>query len=186
MHALSVCQPYAERLANGSKPIEYRSWRAPSIVGKDLLIVASKKTWEGYAGEPTGVAICVVRVVRMAGDPGAYEWHVTGPRRVAPFAVRGYAGLYKVPDELIRYVVPLATDRAPRTRLKRPALEETNVDDRGELAGGPYSFSIGDRGLRGQRAKTPAAARALARELAERHGTTITISRDGIAIGGEG
>ena len=172
MHALSVKQPYAEWIASGEKKIEYRTWRAPRIVGKDLLIVASKSPGEGYDGEALGVAICVVRVAGMRGGDGDWEWDLTNPRRVDPVAVRGFAALYTVADDQVVY-------------RKSPRLTPT-AGARAARQVGPYTFSIGDRGIRGERAKTPAAARKRARELAGEHGTTITISRDGIAVSGEG
>ena len=115
MHAINIKQPYAERIAAGHKRTECRSWRAPSMVGSDLLIVSSKTVMAGYRGEPKGVAVCVVRVTKMTGEKGDYEWHVSEPRRVVPFAVRGWQGLYKVPDASIRYAKPCAGDRAPAT-----------------------------------------------------------------------
>lgn len=169
--ALSVSQPFAERLASGIKRYESRTWRAPSLVGRDLLIVAPQSVVAsaGYRGEPRGVAVCVVRVVRMSGSKGDWRWHVTDPRRVQPRPVRGRQALFKVPDKTIVFAKAAPSDK-PRDAVMV----------------GPYTFSIGDRDLRGYRAKTPAAARALARELAAERGTTITISRDGIAISGEG
>ena len=65
MHAVSVKQPYAEAIASGAKPREYRTWAPGTIVGKDLLIVASRTPANGYAGEQEGVAICVVHVNKV-------------------------------------------------------------------------------------------------------------------------
>ena len=178
MRAISIKQPYAERIASGSKRVEYRSWRAPCLVGGDLLIVAPKSVMAGYGAEPTGVAVCVVRVVRMGGVAGDREWHFTDPRRVKPVPVRGRQALFRVPDKRVVFVKAATEPRESRAARDKPRERVVLV--------GPYTFSIGDRELWGQRAKTPAAARALARELAAKHGTTITISRDGIAVSGEG
>ena len=104
MVALSLKQPWAERIASGMKRAEYRTWRAPSVVGRDLLIVASKGVMAGYKGEPRGVAVCVVRVDAMRGEPGDYAWVISNPRRVKPIAVRGWAALYYVSDRRIRFV----------------------------------------------------------------------------------
>jgi hypothetical protein len=106
MRSISIKQPHAERIAAGSQRIEHRSWRAPSLVGHDILIVASKSTMKGYAGEPRGVTVCVVHVVRMAGERGDYRWHVENPRRVKPFEVKGSRGIFRVPDGKIRYAKP--------------------------------------------------------------------------------
>lgn len=178
MRSISIKQPHAEAIASGRKSVEYRTWRAPCLVGGDLLIVAPKAVMAGYSGEPTGVAVCVVRVVRMGGTDGDREWHFTDPRRVKPRPVRGRQALFRVPDQTITFV----------KAVKEPSGSRAARDkSRGRVAMvGPYTFSIGDRDIRGQSAKTPEAARALARELAAKYGTTITISRDGIAVSGEG
>lgn len=117
MRALSLCQPWAERIANGSKHAEYRTWRAPSAVGHDLLIVASKRLREvdktKYAGEPRGVAVCVVRVDAMRGKAGRWSWVVSNPRRVKPIPVIGRAALFYVADKSIVFV------RSARASAKR-------------------------------------------------------------------
>lgn len=105
MKALSVKQPYAEQIARGAKSREYRTWcvshRGP------LLIVASKSPRIGAL--PCGVAVCTVDVVDVTGSPGRYAWILANPRRVEPFAVRGFAALYTAPDALI---VPMAGEPA--------------------------------------------------------------------------
>jgi len=58
----------------------------------------------GYRGEPRGVAVCVVHVEAMRGEPADYAWVVSNPRRVKPFAVRGWAALYYVRDRSIVYL----------------------------------------------------------------------------------
>lgn len=110
MKALSVKQPHAERIARGEKRQEFRSWRV-SYRGP-LLIVASKApdvdACEEYgidpASVPHGVAICVVDLVHVEGDPGDYAWRLARPRRVRPVPLRGFAALYTVSDGLIVYV----------------------------------------------------------------------------------
>lgn len=97
MKALSVKQPYAEAIARGSKTREYRTWRV-SHRGP-LLICASKAPRIGTL--PCGVAVCTVDLVDVTGSPGRYAWILANPRRVEPFAVRGFAALYSAPDALI-------------------------------------------------------------------------------------
>jgi hypothetical protein len=182
MHALSVRQPYAESIAEGWKNREYRTWAPNVIVGRDLLIVASKTPGDDYAGEPQGVAICIVRVTKITGSEGDYAWHLDNARRVAPTPIKGCAALWIVPDEKI-VTVPGALI-VPRHGAHKATIVPARRGPR--TTSGPYTFSIEDDAIRGASAKTPDAARALARELAAKHGTTITIFRDGLAIGGEG
>ena len=72
------------------------------------MIVASKRLRKAdagkYAGEPRGVAVCVVHVDAMRGEPGDYRWVVSNPRRVKPIAVVGRAAIFYVPDKSIVYV----------------------------------------------------------------------------------
>lgn len=111
MFALSIMQPYAEQIAKGTKKIEYRTWRIAHR--GPLLVVASKGTAEGYAGEPTGVAVCIVDVVDITGEPDDYKWHLRDPRRVKPLAVKGYAKLYHVDESLLERVDGEATSLTP-------------------------------------------------------------------------
>lgn len=71
------------------------------------MIVASKSPRIGAL--PCGVAVCTVDVVDVTGSPGRYAWILANPRRVEPFAVRGFAALYTAPDALI---VPMAGEPA--------------------------------------------------------------------------
>ena len=98
MKALSVRQPWANRIADGSKRIEYRSWRT-SYRGP-LLIVASARPDSSAVDHPGpfGGSVCVVDLISITGHPGAYEWHVDNPRRVPFIPIRGQLGLYDVPD----------------------------------------------------------------------------------------
>lgn len=110
MRALSVKQPWAELIAAGKKKIEYRTWSVD--LRGELLIVASKSRNDDEVRarrlDPGvllyGKAVCVVDLVKVTGEPGDYEWHLKNPRRVAPVDVTGYASLYTVPDERIRFV----------------------------------------------------------------------------------
>lgn len=114
MKALSLKQPWANMIADGSKTIETRKWstdyRGP------LLIVSSKKpdlknfpemNVEGNG--PHGHAVAVVRLVGCRpmehGDeadagcemyPGAVAWLLEDAKRIKPFPVKGSLGLYDV------------------------------------------------------------------------------------------
>ncbi len=119
MYALSVKQPWAELIARGRKRIEHRSWTTRHR--GDLLIVASRTADaealadEGLTDEAHayGAAVCVVAITKVTGSDGDFRWHLADPRRVKPLPLRGYAALYKVPDERIEYL------SAPRARRKR-------------------------------------------------------------------
>lgn len=171
MYALSVKQPFAEAIASGEKRYEYRTWAPRTIEGRDLLIVASKTPGPGYAGEPTGVAICVVRVVRIGGAPQGYAWHLESPRRVEPEPIKGSAALFTVADDRIRYVAARGDVETKRAARATERAKE-----------GPYTFEIDDRKVRGESRATPAAARKRAAELANEKGRAVWICRDGHAI----
>ena len=101
MKALSVRQPHAARIASGEKPIEFRSWQTG--YRGDLLIVASKYPCKGHV---TGVTVCVVRLdsitrgIESGTGPhvgrSCYLWHLTNPRPVLPFPVRGKLMIFEV------------------------------------------------------------------------------------------
>lgn len=189
MHALSVRQPYAEAIASGAKRREFRTWARNIIVGQDLLIVASRMPGPGYDGEPQGVAICVVRVVKITGSDGAYAWHLENPRRVVALPIKGSASLFRV----AKADVMLTTEHPEMARLGRTrdfqaavaTINQIVKTPRAKVKPSPYTFGIGDRVLRGEGAATPAEARKRARELVTERGAEITIFRDGLAIGGE-
>lgn len=124
MYALSVKQPWASQIASGRKRAEFRSWmtrhRGP------LLICASASPKIGDL--PAGVAVCVVDLVDVTGEPGSYAWQIRNPRRVDPIAVRGSAALYKVPDDRIVVVGGVvAAERAPSA--ERPARRRARAAD---------------------------------------------------------
>jgi hypothetical protein len=106
--ALSVRQPWAELIARGTKPREFRSW-ATAYRGP-LLIVASKGVDADDCREheidpkkcARGVAVCLVDLVCIEGERGDYEWVLQCPRRVEPVPIAGRLSLYAVPSALIR------------------------------------------------------------------------------------
>jgi len=103
MRALSVKQPWANMIANGSKTIETRTWstkyRGP------LLIVSSARP----AIKPAGQAVAIVdlvdcrhmtkedeRAARCEVYPSAQAWILDNIRKIKPFPVRGALGLFEV------------------------------------------------------------------------------------------
>ena len=101
MRALSIKQPYAEAIAAGRKKIEFRS---KAIKPGPLLVVASLTPGKGYAGEPRGVAICVIEISKVSGDAGDFKMHLANPVRVEPEPIKGFAAIYHIADERIRPV----------------------------------------------------------------------------------
>lgn len=110
MIALSIREPWVSKIVTREKTIETR-WRRISHRG-DLLLVGSKVPPGTFAGK----AACVVdlygcRRMRKEDEdaarcpymPGLWAWLFRDLRFVEPFHVRGYPGLYEVPDELITF-----------------------------------------------------------------------------------
>ena len=122
MKALSVRQPWARFIAEGSKTVEVRTWRTP--YRGPLLICSSSRQDPSFDKLekdicPLGVAFCVVDlcdIVQMsaahvkaaypcdnedmwadADFKGQYAWLLENPRIVvAPFAVKGKLNFFEV------------------------------------------------------------------------------------------
>ena len=105
LKALSVKQPYASMIAQGSKTIETRNW--PTKYRGDLLIVSTQKP--KIPGMLSGKALCVARLVdcrpmfvedegpaRCQWYNGAWAWVLEDIRPIQPFNVRGHLKLYDV------------------------------------------------------------------------------------------
>ena len=105
MKALSVRQPWASMIAQGSKTIETRTW--PTKHRGDLLIVSSKQPKIDHL--PTGQALCVVRLydcrpmtrddepkARSQRYEGAWAWCFANVRPVEHVHIRGTLGIYEV------------------------------------------------------------------------------------------
>ena len=108
LKALSVKQPYASMIAQGSKTIETRNW--PTEYRGDLLIVSCKKP--EIPGFLSGKALCIARLVdcrrMLVEDEGparcqwyrsACSWVLEDIRLIQPFSVRGHQGIYEVEIE---------------------------------------------------------------------------------------
>lgn len=103
--AVSVKQPWADKIASGVKTIETRTW---ITAYRGPLAICSSRLPKGYG--VTGKALCIVflkhcRVMQLGDERLAccpiYEraqaW-LFGPRRIGliPFDVRGALGLYSI------------------------------------------------------------------------------------------
>lgn len=89
MRALSIRQPYAERILRGVKTVEYRT--RPTSIRERVYIYASLTAgWPkdfdsmGLApGDlPTGVLVGTVEISDCSGEPGDYKWHLKSPKRL--------------------------------------------------------------------------------------------------------
>jgi hypothetical protein len=99
MKALTLKDPYAGLIASGKKTIETRTWKVPSnILRQEILITASKNP----KTKNSGLALCTVKVsacLKMEKHheidaccpvyPGAYAWLLYDLKRIKPFPVKG-------------------------------------------------------------------------------------------------
>lgn len=131
MKALSIKQPFAELIRNGSKTIETRKWKT-SYRG-DILICSSISKHDGYVKYKDfvmskklldklpniayGYAICVasltdVRPMVITDEveaccpiyDGAYSWLLSNVRQIRAFPIKGQLSLFNVNDDLIDYL----------------------------------------------------------------------------------
>ncbi|MBE3109345.1 MAG: ASCH domain-containing protein [Acidobacteria bacterium] len=109
MKALSMVAPYGQLIRDGKKTIETRTWKPPYL--GPVLFVCSKTV----PCPEAGMALCVADVTgfrkMIEADEVraccltygmAWSWFLSNVRRVKPFPVRGWLGLFDVPDELIQ------------------------------------------------------------------------------------
>src|SRR5690348_4912650 len=118
--ALTVCQPYAEFIAQGVKPMENRTW--PTRYRGDLLIHAGKsRAWlmpeDDESSLVFGAIVAIVDLydcVRLEDLPrelrfhdhanGPWCWLVRNVRRIAPVPARGAQGLWAFPAQTFEYL----------------------------------------------------------------------------------
>lgn len=114
MKALTICQPYAELIMNGSKPIENRTW-STNYRGPLAIHAGKSKEWMGDDDDPAafvfGAVVGVVELygcVQVAALPshfmghehanGPYCWLLRNPVRLrTPEPFKGALGLWDVP-----------------------------------------------------------------------------------------
>jgi len=86
MRALSIRQPWAEKILRGEKKIEYRSTACRKL-NERVYIYAAPKVEKKEAQEftemglrpgdlPTGVLVGIIEFSRCTGEPGNYCWHI--------------------------------------------------------------------------------------------------------------
>jgi hypothetical protein len=100
--ALTIRQPWASLIIDGSKDVENRSW--PTNYRGILVVHAGAKDDPSEPAEtdlPRGAIIGTVRVIDCVRDsespwavPGQYHWILSDPRPCRPRAARGQQGLW--------------------------------------------------------------------------------------------
>lgn len=107
MKALSIQQPWADRILSGVKTREYRSW---STSYRGLILVhagkvINKEAWDGDPPETAlirGAILGVVEVIGMEGRRPACAWVLRNPWRLpAPVPCRGQLGLFDLDPNCI-------------------------------------------------------------------------------------
>lgn len=127
MKCLSVKNPYAGWIADGSKTIELRSWR--SHYRGPVVICASARGETTDHGMPDGVVRCLVDLVdvrpflksdvaaaKNAWRPGLFAWVLTNRRPLPPIPVKGRLSLFDPPPTLRRTLRPAASRRKTENR----------------------------------------------------------------------
>ena len=125
MKALTICQPYAELIARGDKPIENRTWPT-SYRGQMFIHAGKSREWlepedeERYPRMAFGALIATARLVdcrRVAELPeslsdnphanGPWCWILENVNRIHPIPYRGAQGLWDVPNSIALTTLPL-------------------------------------------------------------------------------
>lgn len=95
--ALSIVYPGGQKIAQGLKTIEVRSWQPPADFTGDLLIVENHKFLRNDGeSDPAGKPVALVKIKRVREyvesdipaacasrwDPGYYSWELTDVRPI--------------------------------------------------------------------------------------------------------
>jgi len=91
MKAISIKRVFAERIMDGTKKIEYRTWPTKH---RGALVI--------HASGPGGALLGVVEVVgcNWNDKDQVWEWELSNPRRLAtPIGCKGRLMLWDVPPE---------------------------------------------------------------------------------------
>lgn len=100
MFALSIRQPWVERIITGEKPVEFRRWRT-DFRGV-LILHAAKTADQGGAGLQRGGFVGAARLVRIEElDDGTYGWHLADAMRLPRFVPGpGRLSLFRPPTSI--------------------------------------------------------------------------------------
>lgn len=124
MKALTVCQPYAELIARGEKPIENRTWPT-SFRGRLFIHAGKSRAWMddddlvAYPNMAFGALVATARLVdcvRVTALPpelldnehanGPWCWVLRDVNRIEPIPFRGAQGLWDVPSSVALTAMP--------------------------------------------------------------------------------
>ena len=93
MRAISIRQPWAERILRGEKTIEYRSTNCRKLNERVYIYAAPKveakesRAFLEMGLEPgdlrTRVLVGTIEFTNCTGHPGKYEWHIKNPQRLS-------------------------------------------------------------------------------------------------------
>jgi hypothetical protein len=92
--AISIRQPWAEEILQGTKEYEYRT-TACRILNERVYVYASRKVQEEErlrfeelglkpGSLPTGVLVGTIEFECCTGVPGDYKWKIANPKRLKP------------------------------------------------------------------------------------------------------
>lgn len=115
--ALVVHSPYAQEIASGEKPIEYRSWKCTY---RGWLAIVAARRREG--GADAGRCVCLVKLVDITGCEGDFKWHLESPMPITErIEIPGKLGIYDcaqyLPANLLKRIEPA---RAPERKPAEP------------------------------------------------------------------
>ena len=114
--ALSVVFPSGTKIARGEKTIEVRSWKPPTDLVGDLLIVENKKFLRKEGdNDPEGKPVALVKIQKIRNyeesdiaaacaskwEPGYFSWDLTDIRPIdSSIQVLAARGIYEIDLEL--------------------------------------------------------------------------------------
>lgn len=98
MKALSVRGDYIMQMINGTKKIEYRTWKT-NYRGPILMCSTAKRV----PNSAPGYALCVMDLYRIDWNDvdQCYYWHIKLKNLIDPIKVKGQLKLFNVDDDVI-------------------------------------------------------------------------------------
>lgn len=98
MKALSVRGDYIMQMINGTKKIEYRTWKT-NYRGPILMCSTAK----GVPNSAPGYALCVMDLYRIDWNDvdQCYYWYIKLKNLIDPIKVKGQLKLFNVDDDVI-------------------------------------------------------------------------------------
>ena len=112
MKALSVRGDYIMQMINGTKKIEYRTWKT-DYRGPILMCSTAKRV----PNSAPGYALCVMDLYRIDwnGVDQYYYWYIKLKNLIDPIKVKGQLKLFNVDDSMI---TPVKDKKAWKTKIE--------------------------------------------------------------------